>query len=84
MKIRKSTDGYSFFCPGCDCAHGFTEKWGITGEGDNLTLASSLGTNMGRPDQCHAMMECGRLRFLDDCYHALKGQTVDIPEWPYD
>jgi hypothetical protein len=30
---------------------------------------------------CHSYVTDGRIRFLDDCTHHLKGQTVDLPEW---
>lgn len=29
--------------------------------------------------RCHSFVTEGRIRFLDDCTHALKGQTVDLP-----
>jgi hypothetical protein len=29
---------------------------------------------------CHSFVADGRIRFLDDCTHALAGQTVDLPE----
>lgn len=35
-----------------------------------------------RPLVCHSFVTDGRIRFLDDCNHALAGQTVDLPEWP--
>lgn len=31
---------------------------------------------------CHYFMTNGQLQFLNDCPHALKGQTVAIPEFP--
>jgi hypothetical protein len=30
--------------------------------------------------RCHSFITDGRIQFLDDCTHALKGQTVDLPE----
>lgn len=35
-------------------------------------------------DICHTFVTDGRIQFLGDCTHALVGQTVDLPEWPYD
>ena len=35
------------------------------------------------PQVCHSFVTDGRIQFLDDCTHALAGQTVDLPEWPY-
>lgn len=29
---------------------------------------------------CHSFVRAGRIQFLDDCTHALAGQTVDLPE----
>jgi Family of unknown function (DUF6527) len=31
--------------------------------------------------RCHSFITDGRIQFLDDCTHALAGQTVDIPDW---
>lgn len=30
---------------------------------------------------CHSFVTDGRIRFLDDCTHALAGATVNIPDW---
>ncbi len=32
--------------------------------------------------KCHTFVRGGRIEFLADCTHALKGQTVPIPPWP--
>lgn len=31
---------------------------------------------------CHSFVRDGQIQFLDDCTHALAGQTVPLPEWP--
>ena len=31
--------------------------------------------------QCHSFVTEGKIRFLEDCTHALAGQTVDLPLW---
>jgi hypothetical protein len=33
---------------------------------------------------CHSFVTEGRIEFLSDSTHELAGQTVPIPEWPYD
>lgn len=33
---------------------------------------------------CHSFVTDGRIRFLDDCTHELRGQTVDLKTWSYD
>ena len=35
-------------------------------------------------DVCHTFVTDGRIQFLNDCTHELAGQTVDIPDWPYE
>lgn len=30
---------------------------------------------------CHSFVTDGRVQFLNDCTHALAGQTVDLPDW---
>jgi len=32
--------------------------------------------------RCHSFVTDGRIHFLDDCTHALAGQTVPLPEVP--
>ena len=33
-----------------------------------------------RETVCHSFVTDGKIRFLNDCTHALAGQTVDLPE----
>ena len=35
-------------------------------------------------NQCHSFITAGKIQFLDDCSHALAGQTVPLPEWTED
>ena len=30
---------------------------------------------------CHMFVKEGKIQFLDDCTHLLKGQTVEVPDW---
>lgn len=30
---------------------------------------------------CHSYVTDGKIQFLDDCTHALAGQTVELPDW---
>lgn len=32
--------------------------------------------------RCHYFLREGKIQFLDDCTHELKGQTVDLPPLP--
>lgn len=35
-----------------------------------------------RPLRCHSFVTDGRIEFLNDCTHALAGQTVELPPFP--
>lgn len=32
--------------------------------------------------RCHSFVTAGRIQFLGDCTHELRGQTVDLPDFP--
>lgn len=88
--------GLMFWCPGCDGAHMVTvgdgpgPRWGYNGNSDKPTFTPSVlvtynGVDAGRdgapPAVCHSFVTEGQIRFLDDCSHAMAGQTVNIPNW---
>lgn len=51
----------------------------ITDEEANRIMA---GEKLDIPDcVCHSFVTDGKIQFLGDCTHELKGQTVDLPEW---
>jgi hypothetical protein len=83
---------YFFHCPGCEYAHGFTvgeprygptdPRWTFNGSFDKPTFQPSLLCNKDLPERrCHSFVTDGKIQFLNDCWHALKGQTVEIPDW---
>ena len=68
-------------------AHG--NPWGFNGSLDFPTFTPSVLSQWdewqgeGVPAKrhvCHSFVRDGRIQFLGDCTHALKGQTVDLPE----
>lgn len=59
--------------------------WGFNGDLVLPTLTPSIlcRVEMGaekRKVVCHSFVTGGRIQFLNDCTHALAGQTVDLPE----
>lgn len=48
-------------------------------DGDALTAPENVTTT----PLCHSFVRDGRIEFLSDSTHALAGQTVDLPPWPY-
>lgn len=80
--------GFIFQCPGCKCAHFvYTDvlgkpQWTWNGSYDKPTFQPSILTCKNDPRHtCHSYVTDGKIQFLDDCYHELKGQTVELPDW---
>ena len=96
MICKKVTDGitgelhgYRIQCPGCKRPHVLTTGWTFNGNWAKPTFTPSLlvsGTyfddaaDKSIPFVCHSFITDGRIQFLSDCTHELKGQTVDLPE----
>lgn len=81
---------YVFHCPGCKYAHPFEVDapngagWTWNGSLFKPTFAPSLlvyGARDGSTPRCHSFVTDGKIRFLDDCTHDLRGQTMEIPDW---
>jgi len=76
-----------FHCPGCGNSHAFEIEcpergWTWNGSMDRPTFTPSLLCNPDLPEhRCHSFVTDGKIQFLSDCHHDLKGQTVDIPDW---
>lgn len=71
--------GWMIFCPGCKCAHVFDSRWTFNGDLDKPTFRASMLVNgSGRGVRCHSFVTDGKIQFLDDCDHELKGQTIDL------
>ncbi len=77
-----------FWCPGCNQAHGVRIAggrpcWGWDGNAEAPTFTPSVLVTMPwRNMVCHSFVRAGMIEFLGDCTHALKGQTVPLPDWP--
>lgn len=79
--------GYMIFCPACQCGHLFDSRWTFNGNMEKPTFkASMLIEGWKSHDEehfrstlrCHSFVTDGMIQFLDDCEHALKGQTVPL------
>jgi hypothetical protein len=86
--LRRDENGDLWFhCPGCQKRHCVRVAppgpvWGYNGDPGAPTFTPSiLVTWPGLDKRCHSYVRDGQIQFLDDCSHALKGQTVPIPPW---
>ena len=93
--LRRTSVGYSVWCPGCAEAHSLRvgqSGWSFNDNVDAPTFQPSVLVTWrvppprepdDPPDRiCHSFITDGRIQFLGDCTHALAGQTVPLPEWP--
>lgn len=83
----------AFECPGCDGLHavytdqsnvvnGVVNQWTYNNNPDAPTFFPSLDVSKDNPKHhCHSWINDGKITFLSDSYHALKGKTVEIPDW---
>jgi hypothetical protein len=93
MKLHEHKGLYFFYCPGCKCGHHFNTIapgpiWDFNGNTEKPTFTPSLriftrATNdYPEKTHCHLFLTDGRIQFLTDCAHDLKGTTVDMVDFP--
>lgn len=78
--------GAYFHCPGCKTIHrvnvsqvGQEGTWGWNGKKDRPTLTPSVLSYGGKSvPRCHSFVKEGRIQFLEDSDHELKGQIVNL------
>jgi hypothetical protein len=88
---------YIYYCPGCKGPVALKIQngnipnnggWTMSGTPEAPTFNPSVLTtaNFGPEDggqfRCHSWVRGGKIQFLGDCTHELKGQTVDMPDLP--
>lgn len=68
-------------------------SWSYNGDPQKPTFAPSINIKINHPGHqhyrpglatnvCHYFIRDGKIEFLGDCTHALRGQTVDLPDIP--
>jgi hypothetical protein len=66
---------------------GQTPYWEFDDDDDCPTMSPSYLINIPEAPghypavRCHSFIRSGRIEFLSDCTHELRGQTVDLPDW---
>ena len=87
--FRKLEKGnIAFMCIGCDEMHVIpiegNNAWGFNGDYEKPTLTPSIKVSAdfdGRVPKriCHSFVTDGEIKYLNDCTHELKGQTIKLP-----
>lgn len=72
-----------YFCPGCGHEHAFSPFiHTYNDDGEKPTISPSLlHSNPQNHQTCHSFIKEGKIEFLSDCWHSLKGQIVELPEF---
>lgn len=83
------------FCPACNEIHRYAvgepfnngAKWKYDEKHESPTLTPSMNIVVGPDDDgrrfiCHYWIKAGRIEYLQDCTHALRGLTVPLPPIP--
>lgn len=86
-KLKKWSAGWAWWCPGCNFAHVYDQRWQGPGDVDSPTFTPSLliQTSINaKPHVCHCYVTNGQIQFLPDSSHGLAGKTVPLPVWPFD
>ncbi len=84
-KLRKiGHNTIAFWCQGCSTAHGVNigrNGWLWNEDPNSPTFTPSvLAQGIYR---CHSFVRDGKIEFLSDSTHGLRGMTVDLPNWPF-
>ena len=87
-ETEEATDvQYAFQCPGCEYLHAARVKgsepvWGWNNDLVKPTFTPSIMVWRDDPTKrCHSFVTDGKIQFLTDSFHHLKGQTVELPDW---
>lgn len=85
-----------FYCPGCKGHHGIwtsrpvmvdgqPHQWKFDGNQESPTITPSIHIKV-KPTKgkeyttCHSTIKDGKIHFLNDCRHGLRGMTVELPK----
>jgi hypothetical protein len=74
------------YCPACKMPHVFDKRWTFNGDFEKPTFRASMLVRysygeLKTPTVCHSYVTDGRWEYLSDCTHAMKGMTVDVPDF---
>jgi hypothetical protein len=71
----------TIYCPGCKMDHNFDKRWEISGTKEKPTVSPSILVRWNNADTnyvCHSFITDGKIKYLNDCTHDLKGKIIDM------
>ena len=89
VSSKGKTIGYMIFCPACGRGHLFytdypakpQHNWTFNGDLEKPTFKPSMLVHSHKTQpRCHSHVTDGKIAFLNDCDHDMKGKTVDLPD----
>ena len=89
-RVHHVSGRVEFVCPGCGWTHALNldtnqrPAWSFNGDVERPTLIPSIDASLKDRSgavrkRCHSWVKDGRIQFLADSTHALRGQTIDLP-----
>jgi len=85
---KEEVVGHIIECPACECSHIFytnlsnpKQNWTFNEDIDKPTFSPSMlvyPSNIQK--RCHSFVRDGKIQYLKDCDHDLRGKTVDLPD----
>ena len=83
----EESDRLTFYCPACGFCHSLDNKWFITWLNDKPSATPSIVCDYPWGEErtmqrCHSYIEHGIIKYLNDCTHNLKGQSVQMIKPP--
>ncbi len=84
-KLRKTQGGIIFWCPACNSGHEVKlgrNGWNWNNRDDLPTITPSVYVSVD-DWKCHCFVRDGRIEYLNDSTHDLRGKSVELPDWPF-
>lgn len=80
----------TFYCLACKEYHNLNTTWNFNGNFDKPTIRPSLLITLKwwneitnkydkEVQRCHSYITDGKIEYLSDCKHDMKGMTVELP-----
>lgn len=80
-KLRRGTNAYYWYCPGCEEMHPLPDRWTFDGNLESPTFNPSFKHDW-HGGCCHYVVTTGQVAYCGDCTHGMANQTIPMPDLP--